>query len=127
MKTALAYIDELKGAKGWESDYRVAKELRWSPSKMGNYRTGYSIPDVDACTQVAEALGIDPLVVISAAEAERAGRARNMEAVARWRLRWERAVAACFVAAIGIVEAGREMVCILCEIEGTGRRVQAAV
>jgi transcriptional regulator with XRE-family HTH domain len=91
----------LKAAKGWESDYRVAKELRIAQPTMSAYRNGRSIPDPDVCAKVAELLGIDPMTVIAAAEAERAQRAQNDDAVGRWRARWEKSVAALLVLGIG--------------------------
>lgn len=92
MKTALSYIDDLITLKGWESDYRAAREL--GITQLGHYRAGRSIPDDDVCWKVAERLGISPEVVIAAANWERAERTQNKESVGRWRVRWERAVAA---------------------------------
>lgn len=114
MKTALSYVDDLKQAKGWPSDYRTAKELAITHSTMSSYRAGRSIPDDDVCWKVAEGLGISPEAVIAAANAERAQRAQNDEAVGRWLARWERATAAVLVAGIGLSEAVRASACILC-------------
>ena len=58
---AAHWIDKVKTAKGWGSDYRVAKELGLSPNTISTYRGGRSqTMDEVTSIKVAEALGIDP-------------------------------------------------------------------
>ncbi len=63
---ASAWIDRVKTAKGWESDYRAAKELGFSPNTISSYRRGKSITfDENSAVKVADILGIDPIVVLA--------------------------------------------------------------
>ncbi|WP_322400355.1 DUF3693 domain-containing protein [Massilia luteola] len=75
------YLDAVKRHLGIASDYALAKKLGFSQSAMSSYRTGRRVLDDDAALTVAEALGINPLVVIAAANAERA---KTDEQKARW-------------------------------------------
>src|SRR5690606_21266523 len=61
------------------------------------------IPGNDECYTIAEASEKDAKEIIAAAEAERAERANDAEAVGRWRARWEKSVAAVLVLGIGAV------------------------
>jgi transcriptional regulator with XRE-family HTH domain len=69
---AADWIDRVKASKGWESDYRVAKELGFSRNTIGNFRSGRSgTMDEETALKVAAALGIDPAAVIIDQVAER--------------------------------------------------------
>lgn len=61
---AAEWIDRVKTAKGWDSDYRVAKELGLSRSAVSLYRSKASTMDDDAAVKVAECLGAAPEVVL---------------------------------------------------------------
>jgi hypothetical protein len=80
MNTTQELIEKVKEQTGAMSDYAVAKRLGWSTSKIGNYRSGRSQLDVDACFVVAEMLGKDPAAIIAAVEAERATKPEAREA-----------------------------------------------
>jgi protein-disulfide isomerase-like protein with CxxC motif len=75
------YLDAVKRHLGISSDYALAKKLGFSQSAMSSYRTGRRVFDDDAALTVAQALGLNPLVVIAAANAERA---KTPEQKARW-------------------------------------------
>ncbi|AOS79234.1 hypothetical protein Q5W_09785 [Hydrogenophaga sp. PBC] len=61
---AADWIDRLKEAKGWTSDYRVAKELGLSRSAVSTYRNRPSTMDEDTAMRVAEILGTPPEAVL---------------------------------------------------------------
>ncbi len=59
------WIDRVKIARGWASDYRAAKELGLSRNAISNYRSGTrNTLDEDTALKVAGALGIDPAGII---------------------------------------------------------------
>lgn len=69
---AAAWIDKVKAKHGWESDYRVAKELDFKPHTISGYRSkADSTMDDKISAKVAESLGIDPAAVIIDQVAER--------------------------------------------------------
>lgn len=70
MKAAV-WIDRVKSAKGWESDYRVAKELGLSRAVISKYRGPTPTFDEEVAIKVADALGVDPAAVIIDQLAER--------------------------------------------------------
>ena len=61
---AAEWIDRVKTAHGWDSDYRVAKELGLSRSTVSKYRTHPTTMDDDSAVKVAEALGEKPEIVL---------------------------------------------------------------
>jgi transcriptional regulator with XRE-family HTH domain len=75
------YLDAVKVHLGIASDYALAKKLGFSQSAMSSYRTGRRVFDDDAALTVAQALGVNPLQVIAAANAERA---KTPESRAKW-------------------------------------------
>jgi hypothetical protein len=75
------YLDAVKKHLDLSSDYALAKRLGFSLSATSSYRTGRRVFDDDAALTVALALGIDPICVIAAANAERA---KTPEQKARW-------------------------------------------
>ena len=77
----LEYMAACKERLGITSDYALAKKLGLSQTGISNYRTGRSRMDDDVALRVAEILGIDPIVVIAHANAERA---KTPEQRARW-------------------------------------------
>lgn len=68
---AAEWIDRVKSSRGWESDYRAAKELRVHRNTLSNYRTKTPTLDEEMALKVAEALGLDPAAVIIDQVAER--------------------------------------------------------
>ncbi len=72
MKASL-WIDRAKSVKGWESDYRAAKELGMTRGGMSQIRTGDSATlGEDTALKVALALNVDPVVVLADQAMERA-------------------------------------------------------
>jgi len=68
---AAAWIDRVKAVHGWESDYRVAKELGLSRSSVSGYRSKTPTLDEETAIKVAAALGVDPAGIIIDQMAER--------------------------------------------------------
>lgn len=69
---AANWIDRAKVARGWDSDYRAAKELGLSRNAISNYRTGVrSTFDEETAIKVAAALGERPEAVLLDQFAER--------------------------------------------------------
>ena len=75
------YLDEVKTRLGIKSDYGLAKHLGIGQSAIIAYRAGRRVFDDDVALTVADALGVNPLLVIAAANAERA---KTDEQKARW-------------------------------------------
>lgn len=71
MKSA-DWIDRVKAAKGWPSDYKAAQELGITRSAMSAIRTGDSVTlSEETAIKVAQALGVDPAAVLIDQLAER--------------------------------------------------------
>lgn len=68
---AADWIDKVKAARGWESDYRVAKELGFKPNTISSYRAHGTPMDEKIALKVAEALGVEPAAMIIDQLAER--------------------------------------------------------
>lgn len=68
---AAEWIDKLKAARGWESDYRVAKELGFKPNTISGYRAHGTPMDEAIAIKVAQALGEKPEAVLLDQFAER--------------------------------------------------------
>lgn len=69
---ACEWIDKIKTVKGWDSDYRVAKELHLSRNTISTYRGGRSqTMDEDTAMKVAHVLGMNPAGIIIDQVAER--------------------------------------------------------
>ena len=71
MKTTIDYLNEAKKVLGIESDYGIAKFLGISNASTSRYMSGDRIIDDYAASKIAGVLGIDPMMVIAAANAER--------------------------------------------------------
>lgn len=69
---ASEWIDRVKAARHWDSDYRVAKELGFSRNTIGNFRGGRAqTMDEETAIKVAGALGERPEAVVLDQMAER--------------------------------------------------------
>lgn len=69
---ALEWIERVKAARGWDSDYRAAKELGMSRNTISNYRGGLrQTLDEDNAIKIATALGERPEAVLLDQYAER--------------------------------------------------------
>lgn len=71
MKKTLYYLDALKEAEGLTSDYALAKYLSINRAVISQYRSGKMVIDDYVCLMIAKRLELDPLEVISLANAER--------------------------------------------------------
>lgn len=65
------WIDRVKTARGWDSDYKVAKELHIHRSTVSAYRTKTPTLDEESALKVAAALGERPEAVLLDQYAER--------------------------------------------------------
>lgn len=61
---AADWIDKVKAARGWDTDYRVAKELGLSKQTIGSYRGKVVTMDEDTAIKVAQALGEKPEAIL---------------------------------------------------------------
>ncbi len=68
---AAEWIDRVKKARGWDSDYRAAKELGLTRTAISNYRGKPMTLDEDSAIKVASALGERPEAVLLDQYAER--------------------------------------------------------
>ncbi len=69
---ASEWIDRVKTAKGWPSDYRAAKELGFKANTISTYRASGAPMDETISLKVAEALAIDPIIILADQAMERA-------------------------------------------------------
>lgn len=69
---AAEWLDRAKSVKQWESDYRAAKELGLTRGGISQIRTG-TTPTLseDTAVKVAEALGVDPIIILADQAMER--------------------------------------------------------
>ena len=81
MRTTIELLDAAKAKIGITSDYALAKALGVSQPAVTGYRAGRRIFDDDTALAIAEILGVHPLQVIAAANAERAKTPEQRE---RW-------------------------------------------
>lgn len=79
--TTIEYLDAIKGRLGIASDYALAKRLGFPQATISGYRTGRRVFDDEAALTVAQVLNIEPILVIAAANAERA---KTPEVRQRW-------------------------------------------
>ena len=78
---AYQWIERLKIAKGWESDYRVAKELGLTRGAISRYRNTDGGLDEDVCIHVAELLELRPAEVLLDQMRERSKSAAAKDAI----------------------------------------------
>lgn len=72
MKSTCDYLDDLAVMTNTGSDYAIAKLLNISTSRLSNYRRKRNAFDDEAAFKAAQLLGLDPMIVIAEANAERA-------------------------------------------------------
>lgn len=68
---AAEWIDRVKMSRGWDSDYRVAKELGLPRQTVSTYRSRDATMDEQTAFKVAKALEVDPAAIIIDQAAER--------------------------------------------------------
>lgn len=113
---AAEWIDRVKLSKGWESDYRAAKELGITRGGMSQIRTGDTTTlREDTALQVAHALNVDPAIVLVDQAQERA---KDSEARSAWSAVLERlgGVAAGLLVCLGVNPALLHDVAGLCAL-----------
>jgi len=93
MKKTTDYIEEAKIKLDIQSDYGLAKWLGITDSAISHYKTGKRTIDDYTAARIAEALEIDPMEVIAAANAEREKDEKRREF---WRKIFANCVAASF-------------------------------
>lgn len=71
MKLVIDYVEDAKEKLGIESDAALAKYLGGSRTLISQWRNDGKIPDDYYCIRIGQILGIDPLIVISAANFQR--------------------------------------------------------
>ena len=71
MKSTINYLDEAKEKLGIESDYAMAKWLGVGRAAVSNWRVKRNFIDDYAAAKIAQALGVEPMEIIAAANAER--------------------------------------------------------
>jgi len=71
MKGTIELLDEAMKVTGKKSDRQFAVWAEITPASISMYRAGTRIMDDYAAAKIAEALKIDPMIVIAAANAER--------------------------------------------------------
>jgi hypothetical protein len=71
MKSTVTYLNEAKEALNLTSDYQLAKWLNVSTAALARYQSGQRTIDDYVCVRIAEALKINPLEIITAANYER--------------------------------------------------------
>jgi len=81
MTNTLEYLAACKKRLGIESDYALAKALGITQQAVSSYRSGNSKINDEVALTVADILGVPPIHVIAAANAERA---KTPEQKARW-------------------------------------------
>ncbi|KGH20772.1 hypothetical protein [Comamonas thiooxydans] len=96
-------IEQIKERHGLKSDYAVCKAFDLSPQNVSGWRKERSYPDEKMCGILAEAAGIDPLVLAASMQAQRS---KTEEARSLWAMVAERlqmvpqALAAAFFAVL---------------------------
>lgn len=118
MKQTTAYLDQVKQRHRLVSDYALAKYLRVGQPTVTRYRKRHAAMDDYTATRVAEALSINPMEVIAAAQAERAERAQDEEKKAFWEGWWKRVSGTAASVFLAVVLLAPTMnigdICILC-------------
>ena len=101
MKTTLDYLDDVKQELKLKSDYKLAQWLGSQPAIVSNYRLKKRVIDDYTAARIADALGIDPMEVIAAANAEREKDEKKRE---YWRQIVQKSAAACLLAGVFLVQ-----------------------
>jgi transcriptional regulator with XRE-family HTH domain len=104
-KITLDYVlDRIKERHSLKSDYAVCKHTGIGMTVLSNWRNGRSLPDERMCQILADAAGIDPLVLAASMQSQRS---KTEEARSLWAMVAERlqmaspGVAAALIATAG--------------------------
>ncbi|TYK69964.1 hypothetical protein FSY59_16780 [Comamonas sp. Z3] len=80
-------LDLIKSRNALKSDYMVCKTLNLSTALVSGWRSGRTLPDERMCQKLAEAAGIDPLVLAASMQSQRS---KTEEARSLWAMVAER-------------------------------------
>ena len=80
-------LNRIKERHGLKSDYQICKMIETSTALMSGWRSGKSLPDERYCQKLAEAAGIDPLVLAASMQSQRS---KTEEARSLWAMVAER-------------------------------------
>ena len=100
MKTTIQYLDAYKAKLHLASDYAAAKALGITRAAVSKYRNGHGGFDDETAVRLAEALEINPLEVIAAANGERA---RDDNSKRFWERVWGKSTGAATTASVAAV------------------------
>lgn len=81
MKTSLDFLDSVKAAQGFTSDYQLSKYLNCTRGAISSYRTGRTFLDDEMACKIAHDLGLDSSYVLACIASERA---KKPEVKAAW-------------------------------------------
>lgn len=98
MKTIQELLLKCRADNGWQSDYRLAKELKIPTQRIYDYMSGSRQPDTYALVKVAECLKLDPLELIAQFGEQTAKREEEKEFWRSFRGRVGRRIGAYIVA-----------------------------
>jgi len=104
VKKTTEYLEESKKLLGISSDYALAKWLEVTDGAMSHYKTGRRTIDDYTAARIADALGINPMEIIAAANAERAEREKDEKRREYWRKVFASCAAACLLLAAGMLK-----------------------
>lgn len=68
---SIKFLEMLRDTMTKKSDYAIAKEIGLTPQAVNNYMSCKRVMDDTTAAKVAQKLGIDPMKVIAAANADR--------------------------------------------------------
>lgn len=63
MNPSYEIICDIKQKLKIESDYKLAKTMGWSRSRISHYRSGRAQLDMEGCVLAAEILGMNPIIL----------------------------------------------------------------
>ncbi len=103
MKTINDYVDAYARSKSLTSDYSIAKNLGLTRQAVSKYRHDRAFPDTGTAWLMADAIGCDPLEIITAAEVARAKRAHDATRTQLWESRLRQMGAAMLLIVVGFL------------------------
>lgn len=119
MKTTIEYLDDVKQRLEIKSDYELAKFLKVPRGTISRYQGKQRVIDDYTAAKIAEALGINPMEVIAAANAEREKDEKRKD---YWRKVFASCAAACLLLMAGtlanqaLMDSGNKPESALCAI-----------
>lgn len=128
---AAEWIDRVKVAQGWTSDYRVAKQLGFSPNTISQYRTHGTLLDETIALKVADALGEQPEIILLDQAIERSKTDEAKTALSRVLKRLGGVAACALIATVSVApgpaQASASTDSLYIMSNGKRRRVRSAI